>query len=190
MLEILVIVVAILVMARKTPKRRRRMGRYLKGNVDESLTMTTLAGRTLVSAVFDETVNERTFVSSVKASWSLSDMTQGAGIGPILVGVAHSDYTDAEIEEVIENTGSWNEGDLVSREIGARKVRQVGSFRAAEDGSSIMTLEEGRMITTKLGWILLQGQSLRLWAYNTGSNAIATTVPILQLSGHVNLWPR
>ncbi len=191
MIAIIILVMLVMSMMARHPKRRRRMGKYIRGQVDENLPIGTLAARTLAVAGFDESVNERTFVSSLVASWSLSDWTTGQNIGPLLVGVAHSDYTAAEIEEVIENTGSWNEGDLVSQEIGKRKVRIVGTFRSAnQDGSGTAVLNQGQAITTKLGWILLTGQNLDLWCYNLGSAAFATTDPDLHVEGHVNLWPR
>ncbi len=154
--------------------------------------MAALASRTLVSVAFDESVNERTFVSSLKAIWSLDDMTDAPDVGPILVGVAHGDYSATEIEEFIENTGSWDEGDLVNQEIGQRKIRVVGTFGTPGGASvsGVKVLNEGRPITTKLGWILLQAQTLDLWAYNLGSSPIATTIPNLNVQGHVNLWPR
>ncbi len=169
---------------------KRRMGRYLKGNVDESVTLATLAGRTLVSATFDETVNERTLVSSLLAVYSLEQFTKIAGDGPILVGVAHSDYTDAEIEQVIENTGSWNEGDKVGQEMAKRLVRQIGIFDIPSDADEVSVLNDGKIIKTKLNWILLQGQTLKLWGFNLGSSALATTTPVVRAQGHANLWPR
>lgn len=191
MIAVIILIVAFAMMAKHPKRRRRRMGKYIRGQVDENLPIGTLAARTLSVAGFDESVTERTFVSSMVASWSLSDWTTGQNIGPLLVGVAHGDYTAAEIEEVIENTGSWNEGNLVSQEIGKRKVRIVGTFRSANtDGSGTAVLNEGRPITTKLGWILLTGQTLDLWAYNLGSAAFATTDPDLHVEGHANLWPR
>ncbi len=191
MLEILVIVVAMLVMAKK-PVRRRRMGRYLRGNVDESLGLGTLASRTAVLAAFDETVVERTLVSSIVATWRLADMTQGAGIGPIMVGVAHSDYTQAEIEEWIETTGSWNEGDLIqTKEVSRRLIRNIGTFRGdGVSGVGIDVLTNGKPIKTMLKWILTTGDTLNLWAYNLGGNPLATTVPTVFVQGHANLWPR
>ncbi len=189
MLEILVIAIAMLVMA-KTPKRRRRMGRYIRGNVDEELTFGALGSRALVAAIFGETVNERTLVSSLVAKWSLDGLTLGENIGPFMVGVAHSDYTAAEVEAWIENTGSWNEGDLVQQEVGSRKIRQIGVFAAATIDLMAVTLNDGKSIKTKLNWILLQGQSLDLWVYNLGAAAVATTTPSIHCEGHANLWPR
>ena len=187
----LLIMVAAAAMAKARPKRRRRMGRYIRGNVDENLALGTLAAGSLISAIFDETVNGRTFISSLVASWSLSNMTPGDNDGPIVVGVAHSDYNDAEIEAFIENTGSWNEGDMVqSREVGKRLIRKIGQFPVPASSTVGVVLNDGKPIKTKLNWILNQGQTLRYWAYNPGSSALATTDPDVRLQGHVNLWPR
>ncbi len=166
------------------------MGRYIKGRAEEDLDIGTLASRTLVSDIFDNVVNERTYVSSADLIWSLDQMTTGNNIGPVMCGLAHSDYSDAEIEAVIENTGSWDEGDLIKQEINTRKIRIVGVFRNPQDNTDSWVLNDGRPIKTKLGWMLLQGQSLRLWAYNMGSAAFATTDPDMYAVGHVNLWPR
>ncbi len=167
------------------------MGRYIRGNVDEELALTTLASKDVVGAAFDEVVNERTLISSIVANYSLGNFTPGANIGPFVFGVAHGDYTDAEIEEWLESTGQWNEGNLVAREIGARKIRQIGVIGGdIDDAADIGKFNDGRQKKTKLNWILLQGQSLRLWAFNTGSQPVATTAPSLTANGHVNLWPR
>ncbi len=169
------------------------MGRYIRGNVDENLALGTLAAGTLISAVFDETVNERTLISSLVAAWNMSDFTPAADTGPIIVGVAHSDYTDAEVEAFIENTGSWNEGDMIqSREVGRRLVRIVGTFQTPQSGDAALNVSLNDMVPvkTKLNWILLQGQTIRYWAYNAGDVAIATTNPNVRLHGHANLFPK
>ena len=176
----------------KHPKRRRRMGRYIRGNVDETLALTTLANRTLVAAVFDEVVTERSLISSLVASWAMDDFTAGIDIGPIMVGIAHSDYSAAEIEEYIENTASWAEADQIGQEVGKRKVRIAGIFgRGGVSGSADhQVLNNGDPIKMKLNWILNAGQTLDLWAFNLGTAAVATTVPDVHVQGHVNLWPR
>ncbi len=166
------------------------MGKYLRGAVDEQLTLTTLASKTVVGVIFDSVVNERTLVSSVVAQYSLTNFTKSTGDGPILIGLAHSDYSDSEIEEYLENTGTWNEGNLVSKEISARKIRRVGVFDNPLDEASAIVLNDGKAIKTKMNWILLQGQSLKVWAYNLGSSPLATTAPVVDVTGHANLWPR
>jgi len=171
-------------------KGRRPFRRYLRGNIQEDLDLGTLAAQTPVSALFDETVQERTLVSSIDVLWSMTDWTITTDAGPIIVGVAHSDYTDAEIEAYIENTGSWDEGDKVqSREIAKRLIRHVGVFDVAIT-NEISTLNDGKPIKTKLNWILTQGQTLRVWAYNQGQAAVATTTANVHLQGVAHLWPR
>ncbi len=194
--EFLIGLVAIM-MARR-PKRqfrrrggRRKMGRYIKGVCDEELDIGTLAARTLVSVLFDQTVEEKAYCSSVKATYSIDDYTPASGDGPLRIGLAHSDYTDVEIEEWIESTTSWKEGDLVqSREVGRRFIRDVGVFQTPSGASSNFVLNDGKPITTKCGWMLVTGQTMRLWAYNQGASAFATTDPNLHMAGHANLWPR
>ncbi len=174
-------------------KRGRRNRRYLRGNVDEKLALGTLAASTLVGDNFDESVEERTLVSSLVASYSMDNLT--APQGPIQFGVAHSDYTDAEIEEVIENTDSWTEGNKISQEISKRLVRKIGTFAAEAIPTSAgavvdLDFNDGNPVKTKLNWILTTGQTLKYWAYNQSSSALATTAPIITASGHVNLWPQ
>ncbi len=165
------------------------MGSYMRGSVEEVLSLGTLASRTLISGIFDSVVQEKTLVSSLIGTWSLDDFTNAIGDGPIAVGLAHSDYTDSEIEELIETTGSWKEGDMISKEISRRKIRLIGVFRTSQaDSQGIAVLNDGKPIKTKLNWILMEAQSLRLWAYNQGTSALATTVPNVRLFGHVNLW--
>ncbi len=166
------------------------MGRYLRGTVDEDLTIGTLAGKTVVGDNFDEVVNERSLVSSIVARYSVSDWTPVAANGPLLVGIAHADYSDAEIEEWIETTGSWNEGDLTQQEVAGRKIRRVGILTEPASATESLALNDGKPIKTKLNWILNQGLTLKLWAYNMGTAAFATTDPRVRAEGHVNLWPR
>ncbi len=168
------------------------MGKYLRGVVDNSLSLTTLGAKTAAKVNFDNTVNERTLVSSVVARYSLREFTPGTDDGPIMVGLAHSDYTATEIEEYIENTGSWNEGDKVALEVGKRQIRIVGIFSTPASGAAqaAVALNDGKPIKTKMNWIVNQGQTVAVWGYNLGASALATTVPVLQIEGHANLWPR
>lgn len=174
-------------MAKHTPKSRSR--KYLRGSVDESVLGGTLAAKTVISAIFDEVVQERTLASSIVATYAMGNWTIGSGRGPVMIGIAHSDYSDAEIEAMIESTGSWDEGDLVQQELAKRKIRRIGIFAAPDNSSEDAVLNDGNPIKTKLNWVLLQGQTLRLWIYNTGTAAFATSDPVFHCQGHINLWP-
>ncbi len=177
------------IMARNK-RRRRRMGRYIRGDIDEELTIGTLVSKTLISTPFDNVVIERTLVSSVVVAVVVENWTPGADIGPLVVGIAHSDYTSAEIEEVIEATLSWSESDKKAQEVAKRQVRRFGILTAPPVVGEGRSLNHGDMFKVKLNWILNTGQTLRLWAYNAGGANFATTSPEVHLQGHANLWPR
>ena len=166
------------------------MGRYIRGTVDEELAMGTLNAKVVVSAGFDQQVVERTLISSLVATYSLKNVTPSATAGPVLVGIAHGDYSAAEIEEWIENTGAWSEADLVGKEVGARKIRKIGIFGNTGSVNDAAVLNDGKPVKTKLNWILTTGQSLQAWAYNLGTGSFATTDPSIDIQGHANLWPR
>jgi len=165
----------------KHPKRTRQ--KLLKGVVDEALVVGALAATTLIGGAYDDSVGQRSFLISHHARWGIRDTT--ALEGPLMVGFAHSDYTDAEVEEFIENQGSWDEGDLIGQEVGKRLIRIVGLFPAiAQD----MVLNNGVVIKTKCGWVLNSGDSLRAWAYNL-SGAVLTTGSVVVIEGNVWLRP-
>ncbi len=167
------------------------MAGYVKGPISNKLSLGTLAGNTLVGANFAETMTESGRIASVDLTWGLSDFTPAADVGPFVVGVAHSDYDDAEIEEAIEISTGWDRGDKIAREKASRLVRQVGIFRSPAGGASgvqNMVLNDGRNIKTRLNWGLTTGDTLKFWLFNSGSAAIGTTVPDLNVLGHANLF--
>ncbi len=168
--------------------RKRRKSKYLKGVVDEELAIATLASKVVVGANFDSTVSEKTRVSSLEASYAIRGLTSASDDGPIMIGIAHSDYTDTEIEEYIENLGSWDQGNKVAQEIGKRLIRVIGKFESRSDALEAVTLNDGLPIKTRLNWTLITGQTLKAWAYNLGSSPLSTTVPDISINGHVNLW--
>ncbi len=173
-------------------KRRSRRRRYLKGKIDHLLDIGTLAAQTLISSDIVDTLTDAAWMTSVKATYSLNSVTQTDNLGPLLVGIAHSDYSSAEIEEWIESTTSWETKDKVGQEVARRYIREVGIFNISGSTSAVnnYALNEGRPITTKCGWMLEGGQTVKFWAYNTGSAAFATTDPDVRVQGHANLWPK
>ncbi len=170
-------------------KPRRKFRRYIRGNIDERQALATLAAATGVKNSIDDSVDDSTWASSVEALWSVTGITDGDNIGPIMVGYAHSDYTLAEIEEWIERSVSWSEANLIEREISQRKIKRIGMFRNPDTPGQAALLNEGRMVKTKLGWVLNEGQTIALWYYNVGTAAFASSIPDVHTQGHVNLWP-
>ena len=177
-------------MAKHTGKRRK-FRKYLRGKIDIENALSTLGANTLISASVAGSVVERTWVSSIECTWALADLPVTADDGPVTVGVAHSDYSDAEIEAYIENTGSWQETDLISQEIAKRKIRIVGTFSnegVAAEAAQTAVLNDGKPIKTKCNWVIITGQNLKMWAYNTGASALGAGSSVHTM-GHANLWP-
>ncbi len=152
----------------------------------------TLAPKTLIVQSVGDVVTESTWCSSVRLLWSLGDFTPISNAGPIRVGIAHSDYTAAEIEAWIESQLTWDVGNLVAQETARRKIREVGVFQSPPAGGNTgsAVLNDGKPITTRCGWLLSTGQTIDVWAYNEGSVALATSDPNLHPVGHANLWPK
>ncbi len=188
MIEIIMTIISLLLMAKKKGTGRK-FRRYLRGAVDIKGSLTTLGTKDVVSFVDSDSVAEKAWLSSVVATWSMDNLTPTGGVGPIVVGVAHSDYSSSEIEEWLENAGSWKEASMIEQEIGKRRIRQVGTFRIPSLATDGIVLNDGKKIHTKCGWMLTTGQTLRVWAYNSGTANVDTTVPVLDVTGHVNLWP-
>ena len=179
-------------MARKArgSYRRRKggFGRYYRGRINHTLNLGTLAGGDMIATDLVNTVGERTRISSVDLVWSLDQYSPAQGDGPIIVGVAHSDYTTAEIEQWLESTGAWDAGDLVNQEESNRKCRMVGTMKTPANAAEIENLNDGKPIKTKLNWVLDTGQTLKIWAYNDGSSNLATTTPNVRCMGKANMW--
>ncbi len=163
---------------------------YIAGPIDEKFALGTLSASSVIISTMAEVVVEKTWLSSVRAAWALQNYTTGTDDGPIMVGIAHSDYSAAEVEEWIENTAGWSQADLVAQEVGRRKIRKVGIFESPASAAEDSVLNDGKAITTKCNWLLLTGQTISLWAYNMGDSNLATTDPDVHVQGKANLWPR
>ncbi len=171
--------------------RGRKFRKYLRGSLDEIFPLGALAAETVIALNTGGSVTEKAWLSSVKATWTMDEFTPAVDQGPIVVGVAHSDYTAAEIEEWIEQSASWDTGNLVAQEVSKRKIRQIGAFESPRGAGAVQiaALKEGAMITTKCGWMLNSGDGIAMWAYNSGSAALTVTEPNVKVNGHANLWP-
>ncbi len=121
----------------------------------------TVAADDVTSTVLAEIFTEERRVLSVEATVAMAGLT--AGDGPISVGVAHSDYTAAEVEEALEAVGAWDEGNLVAQEQAKRFVREIGILSEEETA-----LNEGQPIKTRLNWRVATGDTLQFWLRNRG----------------------
>ncbi len=102
-------------------------------------------------------------------------------------GIAHGDYSAAEIEECLEALTAVDLGDKVAQERTNRLVRQVGIIAgdAGETAGMAAPFNGGRSVKTKLNWLLSGGDTLQLWVRN-GSGTVYTTGSAIAASG--NIW--
>ncbi len=108
----------------------------------------------------------------------MTDLT--ANDGPIVIGLAHSDYTVTEIKEALEASTAIDAGNLIAQERANRKVRIIGTMNEVRE-----SLNDGQPISTKLNWLMTIGKTVNLFAYNDGA-ALLTTGAVVALNG--DLW--
>ncbi len=182
MLEILLVLIAMLVMARRPRRRRRRWTQDMQlVAIQGTMGLSTLGSLAAIAAAATNTSDNEFRAISVKATWSLRDLT--AGEGPISVGLSHGDYTAAEIEEFIEAEGAMTRLDKIAQEQANRLIRRVGTFSGLAEAE---TLNDGRPIRTKLNWAIADGGTVDFWAYNH-SGAVLTTGAVVEILGRLFL---
>ncbi len=170
-------------MAKKRAKRRRFNLRKVRINSTTAVgaldTLDVTSG-----PITDAAADKLRFISLI-ASWSWSDLAASQD-DALTFGVAHSDYSAAEIEECLEATGTIDLGNKVAQEQSNRLVREIGVFgnEAAATISGI-PFNDGKPVRTKLNWLMSAGDTLQVWMRNA-SGTIYTTGSRLICSG--NLW--
>ncbi len=157
------------------------MNNPLPGRIDEELTVGALVNNDVISTTFGQSVDEPRRIMSIDTIVATHDFT--AGEGGLVVGIAHSNYTAAEIEEFLE-IDNWVTTDKIAQEQGGRLVRILGTFPLAVAAES---LNDGMKFRTKLNWLLVSGDTLQSWAWNQSGNTL-TTGGIVEIKG--TAWMR
>ncbi len=108
------------------------------------------------------------------------------GDGALEFGLAHSDYSAAEIEACLESAGSIDLGDKVAQEVANRWVRRVGTISDATTAAGMeKQFNDGRQVKTKLNWLMSAGDTLNIW-FRNGSGNVYTTGSSMAVLG--DLW--
>ncbi len=164
-------------------KRGKRRGRLFVPRIKASHAVGALAGSDLGSTAFATLLDQECWAISMDVIASTPTIGATAE-GPLVIGVAHSDYSAAEIEEWYEAETSWQKGDKIAQEKAKRKCRQVAILMT----NQVIT-NDGLPIRVKLGFAIEDGKGLQLWVYNDSSTTM-TTGTIAELSGKIFLSPR
>ncbi len=166
-------------------KKSQRRFNLRKVRIAASIGVGALAAGDVTSGAMTATSANKYRVTSVKASYSLTD--RGAAIDDgQQFGIAHSDYSAAEIEECLEATASVDIGDKIAQERSNRLVREIGTITAvgSSAGGGGGNFNDGRPVKTKLNWVIGIGDTLVLYIRNS-SGVVYTTGALMNAKGEM-----
>ncbi len=159
-----------------------------KVRIAAGVAATALAtGDVVVGAITSATTNTLRLISADLAyAWEdiQAQIDDGAEFG-----LAHSDYSAAEIEECLEAQASIDLGDKIAQEHANRLVRSIGKMPAntVAAGSGVV-FNDGNKKKTRLNWLLSIGDTLNLWIRN-GSGVVWTTGSTIGAIGDLYVLP-
>ncbi len=146
--------------------------------------MTNLSPADLVSGSLSGATTATTRIVSAKLMFSWIDKT--AADGAMEFGLAHSDYSAAEIEECLEASTSMAVGDKLANERANRLVRSLGTITGNQNVAlGEAAFNDGNPIHVKLNWLLEIGQNLTIWMKNSSGTIYSTGSSISVLG---DLW--
>ncbi len=152
----------------KYSKKRNGKG-FVAVRVNSTLTLGTLASNVAVVQALDGSVAvDKMFAVSADILWGSLNATPGEG--PIVVGLAHDDYSVTEIKEALE-ASNMDQSDKVAQEQARRLVRDAGIFPYI---LSEETLNQGRHIRTRLKFYVENGHGINAFAINRSGSTLTT----------------
>jgi len=161
-------------------KKRSRKFNLRQVRASPAQPLLTLAGVTVLTTAVTPVADGEYTLVSLKMTHNVLTLTSNEG--PITIGFAHSDYSDTEIKECLEQSGAISLGGKVEQEQANRLVRVIGVVSDLEP-----MLNNGNPVKTKLNWKMTIGDTVQLFAYNDNSSAL-TTGAIQNAMG--SLWVR
>lgn len=169
----------------KRTKRSRNSKNFAAIPLDFNLPLSTLASADLIAVdMLGGNLTEDFYAISVDILAQIRGLTAGEG-DPIMAGIAHGDYSDAEIEENQEVV-FLGPGSKIEQERARRLVRKTGIFTTDIVNAVTLKLMGNRggagLIRTKLKFTVNSGKTLNMWVHNQ-SGATLTTGSVLVATG-------
>ncbi len=189
MIEIL-LVLSFIIMARRRKRQYRRKGgsrgrKLVYLPISATLALSTLLDNIVIKGTTQAVFSRRFHVVYTKLFWTLRSAT--AGEGPIICGLAHSDYSVLEIAEA-QDVAVVNSSNKVEQERANRWVREIGSFRGLTTEEEIRGNSGGEKVYSKLNWTIEEAMSLDFWCQNRTGGTLAGGA-ILEIEGDlVGYW--
>ncbi len=170
-------------MTKKKFKRNRKG--FVAIPFSGTLALGTLADETVIKADLTAVFGEDLYIISVDALWALRDHTPGET--PLQLGFSHGDLSTAEVLENL-NAEVINPDDIIAKERARRPVRTVGHF--SKGGVGEQTLNDGKLLRTKVKFMVGNGFSLSFWVCNRNGSSL-TTNAIVEINGVIyGRWVR
>ncbi len=176
-------ILALFVGAAKRKQRRRFNLRRVR--VATSPAIGALASEDVTTVALTDVTTDKLRLISFNATYNWVDLAAIID-GGLEFGLAHGDYSAAEIEECLEAAGGIKLGDKIENEKANRLVRRIGviSGEVATSGQE-KQFNSGRPVKTKLNWLLPAGIALNIW-FRNGSGVVYTTGSSMAVLG--DLW--
>ncbi len=143
----------------------------------DSIQLLTLAtNTTLIADMLDTNLGEDYFFISMDILATIRE--QSANEGPIEFGIAHEDYSAAEVEEHL-SVSFVNPDNKIEQERARRKVRRVGHFPGL---LATEVFNDGRKYRQTIKFSVGNGFNMSFFAANRSSAAL-TTGTVIEFSG-------
>ncbi len=176
---------ALFVGAAKKRRSRKRRFSLRRVRIASSPAIGALASEDVGVVAISAAAADKLRFISFNATYTWVDVG-AAGDGALEFGLAHSDYTAAEIEACLESAGSIDLGDKVAQEIANRWVRRIGTISDTIGGAGEeKEFNDGRQVKTKLNWLMSAGDTLSIW-FRNGSGTVYTSGSSMSVLG--DLW--
>ncbi len=163
-------------MARKRSRKARPFN-LRKVRINTRVALGALVADSLVAGGITNSSTNPYRIMSVELSYSIVDLGATADDGQTF-GLAHGDYTAAEIEACLEASGAIDVGDMIARETSNRLVRELGSMQGAPGTGAGRSHNNGQPVKTKLNWGMSLGDTIRVWCRNNSGNDWTTGASI------------
>ncbi len=152
--------------------------------INAAVAIGALAALDVVSGAVTAASTSTYRLISVHAAYSIVDAGAGADDGQTF-GLAHGDYSAAEIEECLEATTAIDAGDKIANERANRLVRVLGTFAGTALAGGGVQFNDSQPVKVRLNWLMTIGDTLTLWVRNA-SGAVYTTGASITIAG--DLW--
>ncbi len=161
-------------------RRRRRNPRFAVLKVHKPLDIGTLAQNVCLKGTVLDLLQD-CYIIATDLSWTILGMDLLDG--PVDVGLSHSDYTVTEVQEAVDASPT-SDSDQIALERTRRKVRTAGTFKTPENTGAGVSLNDGKLMRTKVGFGVSNSFELDLWAINRGAPALTVDTTVM-VSGKV-----